>query len=119
VANAFVLVACVSAASRSDEPAVISAPTPASREELARVVSAALHGAPVTLADDALTKESLLIIERARRRDADGVRIDGRVMEKPEQFELVKSASQCVLIHRRTGERHVLTHTTCTRASTM
>jgi hypothetical protein len=46
VANAFVLVACVSAASRSDEPAVISAPTPASREELARVVSAALHGAP-------------------------------------------------------------------------
>jgi hypothetical protein len=87
VANAFVLVACVSAASRSDESAVISAPTPASREELARVVSAARRA--------------------------------GRVMEKPEQFELVKSASQCVLIHRRTGERHVLTHTTCTRASTM
>ena len=93
---------------------MISAPTPASREELARVVSAALHGAPVTLADDALTKESVLIIERAGIRDAHGVRIDGRVMEKPEEFRLVKSGSQCVLIHRRAGERHTLTHATCT-----
>ena len=114
VASAFVLAACVSSASRSDEPAVITAPTPASREELARVVSAALHGAPVTLADDALTKENLLFIERARIRDANGVPIDGRAREQPEQFQLVKSGSQCVLIHRRTGERHALTHTTCT-----
>jgi heme A synthase len=113
LAAAVVLAACVSTASRSDEPAVITAPTPASRAELAHVVSAALHGAPVTLADDALTKESLLIIERARMRDASGVPIDGRVTEKPEQFELVKSGSQCVLIHRRTGARHALTHTTC------
>jgi hypothetical protein len=51
VANAIAVAACVSSPSRSDEPAVITAPTPASREELARVVSAALHGAPVTLAD--------------------------------------------------------------------
>jgi hypothetical protein len=106
VASAFVLAACVSTLSRSDEPAVITAPTPASREELARVVSAALHGAPVRLADDALTKESLLIIER--------VVMYGRVMERPEQFELVKSGARCVLIHRRAGERHELTHTTCT-----
>lgn len=114
VAAAVVLAACVSTPSRSDEPAVITAPTPASRQELARVVSAALHGAPVTLADDALTKESRLIIERAGIRDANGVPIDGRVMQKPEQFQLVKSGSQCVLIHRRAGERHALTHTTCT-----
>jgi hypothetical protein len=101
VASAFALAAC-------DEPAVITAPTPASREELARVVSAALHGARVTLADDALTKESILFIERARLR--------GRVMEKPEQFQLVWGGSQCVLIHRRTGERYALAHTTCTPA---
>ena len=114
VASAFVLTGCASTPSHSDEPALITAPTPASREELARVVSTALHGARVTLADDALTKESVLFIERARIRDASGVPIDGRVMEKPEQFQLVKSGAECVLIHRRTGERHALTHTTCT-----
>lgn len=113
MASAIAVGACVSSPSRSDEPAVITAPTPASREELARVVSSALHGAPVTLADDALTKESLLIIERTRIRDPDGVRIDGRVMEKPERFELMKSGSQCVLIHRRAGERYALAHTAC------
>jgi hypothetical protein len=118
LASALGLAACVATASSSDEPAVITAPTPASREELARVVSAALHGAQVTLADDALTKESLLIIERVRIRDASGLPIEGRMREKPEQFQLVKSGSQCVLVYRRTGERHVLTHTTCTRPST-
>jgi len=104
------LAACASPVSRSDVPAVITASTPASREELARVVSVALHNARVTLADDALTKENLLIIERAR------LQVDGRVVEKPEQFELVKNGSQCVLIHRRTGERYPLARTTC-RAS--
>ena len=113
VASAFALAACVSTVSRSDEPAVIAAPTAESREELARAVSTALHGARVTLADDALTRESLLIIERARPRDAKGRPIDGRVLEKPEQFQLVKSGSQCVLIHRRAGERYPLAHTTC------
>ena len=114
VVGALALAGCISTPSRSDEPAVITAPTPASREELARVVSGALHGAPVTLAEDALTKESLLIIERASIRAASGVLIDGRVMETPEQFQLVKSGSRCILIHRRAGERHALPHTTCT-----
>ena len=117
MASAFVLAGCVSTPSRSEEPAVITAPTAASREELARVVSGALHGAPVRLAEDALTKESLLIIERTPMRGANGVPVEGRVMEKPEQFELVKSGCQCILIHRRAGERHVLTRTTCTAST--
>ena len=36
-----------------------------SRAELVRVVSAALNGAPVTIADDALTGDDTLIVERA------------------------------------------------------
>lgn len=114
MAIAFMLAGCSSTASPGEEPAVITAPTPASREELARVVSSALHGAYVTLAEDALTKESLLIIERAPLRGANGLPVDGRVTEKPEQFQLVKSGGRCVLVHRRAGERHALTHTTCT-----
>jgi len=48
------------------------------------------------------------VIERARPQ------VDGRVVEKPEQFELVKRGSQCVLVHRRAGERYTLAHATCT-----
>ena len=44
-----------------------------SRAELARRVSGALHGAPITIADDALTRDSTLIVERTRPRTPDGV----------------------------------------------
>src|SRR5437773_2672473 len=62
------LAACATAAGRPDLPAVLTNPTAESRAELARRVSGALHGAPITIADDALTRDSTLIVERARPR---------------------------------------------------
>jgi hypothetical protein len=94
-------------------PAIIVKPTKESRAELARVVSSALNGAPVTLADDALTRESLLIIERAHPRDANGVPLSGRDFGRPEHFRLVKIGERCALVHERTGERTTLPSTTC------
>ena len=37
----------------------------------------------------------------------------GRDMGKPEHFRLVKSGTQCVLVHERTGKRTTLASTTC------
>ena len=45
---------------------MLTTPTAESRAELVRTLSEALHGAPVTLADDALTRDGTLIIERTR-----------------------------------------------------
>jgi hypothetical protein len=107
------LTACATASGREDLPAVLTEPTAESRAELARQLSEALHGAPITIADDALTRDSTLIIERARPRTADGVPLSGRETGRPEHFRLVKKGSRCVLVHERTGRRWTLKAATC------
>jgi hypothetical protein len=114
VAGALLAVAaCHPRPASRDVPAVISSPTPQSRAELARVVSRALDGAPVTIADDALTREDTLIVERTVRRDAQGRPLTGRDTGRPEHFRLVRSGGRCVLVHERTGRRWTLESTTC------
>jgi len=108
-----VLFACTTLSAQDDVPALIVAPDAASREELSRVVSAALGGAPVTLADDALVHDDRLVIERARVLDPAGRRIDGRSVEPPEQFRLVISGSRCLLIREADGSRLPLDATRC------
>jgi hypothetical protein len=100
----------------ADVPALIVNPTPESRAALSQAVSSALNRRSVTLADDALTRESTLVIERAVRRDASGLRVQGREPGLPERFRLVKSGGSCVLVHERTGQRFPLGHTRCIEA---
>jgi len=102
-----------------DPPAVIVSPSDASRAELARVVREALHGAPVTLADDALTTSNTLVIEHANPRDAQGLPLDGRSLYRPERFELFARKSRCVLVQSRTGRRWTLRHTACVAMQTL
>ncbi|ABS27177.1 conserved hypothetical protein [Anaeromyxobacter sp. Fw109-5] len=96
-----------------DVPAVIVEPTDASRAALAAAVSAALHGMQVMLADDALTRSSTLVVERARLRDASGLPVAGRELTPPERFHLVKRGGACVLLHEPTGRAAVLESTRC------
>jgi hypothetical protein len=105
--------ACRTPHARHDVPAVIVHPTAESRAALAQAVSSALHGAPVTLADDALTDASTLVIERARRLDPSGLPANGRELGPPERFRLVKSGGECVLVHERSGTRLALSATAC------
>jgi hypothetical protein len=107
------LAACGTLRAEADAPAVIIHPTADSRAALLRAVGAALDGAQVTLADDALTHESILLIERARRLDPSGLLANGRELGMPERFRLVKSGGQCVLVHERSGKRAVLAATEC------
>ena len=99
------LTTCAPGLAQPDVAALIDRPTADSRAELTRAVSRALNGAPVTLADDALTRESSLIIEKAHRL--------GRDFDKPERFRLVKAGKQCVLVHERTGMRTLLASASC------
>ena len=111
--GALALAACATGLLRHDRPAVLTDPTPRSHAELVRLVRAELNGAPVTIADDALTRDSLLIIERARPRDAEGRPLVGRETERPERFRLVRNGTRCILVHEATGERRVLASATC------
>ena len=105
--------ACASAPAQRDVPAVVTQPNPRSQAELTRAMSSALGGVTVTLADDALTRESAVLLERGRHRDEGGRPAQGREMGMPERFFLVKSGADCVLVHERTGKRFTLVETAC------
>jgi hypothetical protein len=98
-------------------PAVIVEPTEESRTALVSAVAAALHGAPVRLADDALTRSSMLTVERVRPRDSTGLPIVGRDLGTPERFRLVKRGAGCFLVHERTGREIRLEATRCAAAA--
>ena len=113
VAGTLLLAGCLPRLAPSEEPAVLTSPTAQSHAELVRVVSAAMNGAPVTIADDALTADDVLIVERARRQDAKDMNLSGRETGRPAHFRLVKSGSRCVLVHQETGRRWKLESATC------
>ena len=99
------LAACATGIVRADMPAYITEPTPESRAELERVVSRALGGKAVTISGDALTNDSLLIIEPKN--------LTGRDLGRPQRFMLVSSGARCVLVHQGTEARYVLRETVC------
>ena len=99
------LVACKTDAVRTDVPARVIDPTRASRAELHQAVGSMLGGRSVTLADDALTKDSLLIVEPKN--------LTGRDFGRPEHFRLVLRESRCALVHEESDSRFELMKTDC------
>ncbi|MGL6160722.1 hypothetical protein [Microbulbifer sp.] len=87
-----------------------------SNVELERVVSEALHGAPVTLAEDAFTGESTLIIERNPPQNLQQRPLQGRDMDRPKKFRLLLSGERCWLERESDGERWELVQTKCVPA---
>lgn len=102
--------------SAQEQPAVISAPTAESRAELARIVSAVFNGQPVTLADDALTRESVLTIERRTPPGEQGRAATGRTLAAPERLNLVLRGSRCFLVHAADGREWELNEAQCVPA---
>ncbi len=95
------------------EPALLLAPDAAARAELLALVSAELNRpSPVLLGDGALTRESLLLIERVMPEDAAGRPFDGRQRGRPERFLLWRIDGRCVLEHEG-GARLTLTRARC------
>lgn len=109
---AVVMVACKNVVPDEERSAVIVNPTDESRAALQQAVDAALN-TRVLLADDALTDTSLLVIDRQVPRSIEGAPAQGRTMEMPFQFRLVTDGTNCVLVDKRDGTRHVLANTEC------
>lgn len=107
------LPACRTWPQEAGTPAIVTHPTAASRADLEFAVSQALGGGPVRLADDALTRDSLVVVDRAQARDIRGLPLNGRQLGRPQHFRLLRRGSRCELLHVETGKSRVLTHTTC------
>lgn len=106
------LSACASVAGQ-DGPAVLTEATTATHAELVRVVSAALSVQTVTIAADALTSDSELVIEHPPVRDAGGRRVQGRELSQPEHFQLIRANNRCVLVHARTKVEYEVFNAKC------
>jgi hypothetical protein len=102
--------------SAQEQPAVIAAHTDGSRAELAEVVASAFGGQAVMLADDALTRDSVLTIERRTAPGPQGRAATGRTLEAPEQFRLVLRGTRCVLVRQADGREWELRAATCVPA---
>jgi hypothetical protein len=110
---AVITAACKMNSVHEDRPALIVNPTAQSRAELRRVVSDMLHGADVSLADDALTTSSVLIVEHSRSRSLDNPPLSGRDLGQPARFQLVTTGTQCVLVHESDQARYELLEAEC------
>ena len=107
------LVACSTPAIQADIPALLTNPGEDTRLEIEQSLSAALDGAKITIAPDALTHSSVLMIEHGMSRSIDRLPELGRNPGRPEHFQLVIDGPQCVLVHQRTGLHWILKKTAC------
>ncbi len=114
VACLLLLATCVSTPLQALEtPAVLERTDANVRAVLSAAVSELLQGADVTLGEDALLHDSWLTVERVRPRDGTGQLLQGRILERPEQFQLLKDEDQCLLVQRSSGRRKVLESVGC------
>ncbi len=107
------LTGCQTLATDDDVAARITNPATDSRAALQEAVNDALD-TDVMLADDALTDSSVLTIERNPPRSMENLPAQGRNMDGPMQFRLVKNGDDCVLIYTNDDSRRKLANTRCT-----
>jgi hypothetical protein len=76
-----------------------------------------MNGQPVTLADDALTRDSTLTLERRTPPGEQGRAATGRTLDTPEQFKLVLRGGACVLVRSADGREWPLDEARCVAAA--
>jgi hypothetical protein len=98
---------------QSDRAALIATPTSASHAEVSAVLAVALGPREILLADDVLTRSSILTLEQGSGLNPAA---SGRNLEMPERFELVLNGNRCFLVRTSTGDRFALVDTDCVPA---
>lgn len=108
-----VVAACQSTSGpREPTPAVLIDPDEAVQAELKQRVSKAVE-AETLISADALTQSHVLIVERRPYQQLDNQVAEGRIMERPNHFELYRHGEQCILRHRQSQEEWELKHAHC------
>lgn len=96
----------------TDQPAVLVRPGAAQQARIQAVIALALEAPAVNISAGALTTSSTLVIESGQMR-RDGQRLQGRVLGRPEHFQLLINGSRCMLLHVETQRRHSLRDVRC------
>ena len=94
-------------------PAVIVESDDASRAALGKTLSDVFAGQEIPLADDALTRSSILTLQHNPGNQPQSQAATGRVVSAPIQFQLVKTGDGCFLVDLRDEKRYLLENTSC------
>jgi hypothetical protein len=108
-----VISGCRTLAGAADMPALITDPDAGSRAALQATLSGLFGGIKIRLADDALTRSSLLTLTAGANSALADPAASGRVVTEPYRFRLVRNGDDCILIDLRDDSRHLLADTTC------
>ncbi|BAJ01085.1 hypothetical protein [Shewanella violacea] len=95
------------------KPAVITAPSRISNQELQLAIGKLLNSPRVRIATDAFTRSSRLSIQRAPHMDPKGNMIMGRSLEMPVMIQLMISANTCYVRDEKSGLSLPLPETQC------
>ncbi len=82
------------------------------REELQNAISLML-GTQITVANNTLSTSSEFVYARTPRVDAQGQLFQGRVIEQPQIFKLMKIGNACWLHHTNSGKKIELHQARC------
>lgn len=107
--------ACGAPVMQPDLPALVTNPGPETRQEIEQTVATALNGTNITLAEDVLTKTSVLVIERGMQRDINRPPELGRDLGRPYRFQLVMNGSHCMLVDQQTMQHWPLANVECVK----
>lgn len=108
----FGLGACQTMNPQEDRPARLEKSDEATDRLLSEVVGSAL-GQPISLLSKPLMTSSLLSLENRLRDTVSSSPVNGRIMEKPIQFQLVENSGKCYLIDSRDKARYLLERVVC------
>ncbi|WP_041522257.1 hypothetical protein [Gilvimarinus agarilyticus] len=108
-----ILSGCQNTPSNGPQPALLVTPDDTVRAQLKGIVSDALQ-TEVTLSQQALTTEPVLIIDAASRpRSLDASGAQGIWRDRPDHFELYLVNGQCRIKHRQSEREWPLPAATC------
>ncbi len=93
--------------------AVLIHPSKQVHSQITEVITGLLNGLPVTLAQSAFTTEPRVLVERQQHVDSKGLPLQGRSLDIPQAFTLVKRGDACFIKHEKSGESVLLKGVNC------
>jgi hypothetical protein len=107
------LAACQSMATAGEQPAVLSDNDPETRAALQDALTAATGAPSVRLADDAFVNSSVLVLEFGPKDSIGAPPAQGRMLDRPLRFRLVKDGEACFIVDERDGRRTLVDGVSC------
>ena len=112
-ATAALLAGCQMSTAQSARPALLVDPDADARQELRQALMDLSGFVRVDLLDTDLTRSSELVLERRHQHTSNGDLIQGRDLEMPQRFQLLRQDGQCWLVQLASGQRKLLLRARC------